>query len=64
MLPTTDACITSGLTEAVQRILPALEQFLRFEDHDLAARARAQKLGAALHDLDHTGTHGAKPGDA
>jgi aromatic-L-amino-acid decarboxylase len=37
MLPTTDACITSGLTEAVQRILPALEQFLQFEDHDLAA---------------------------
>jgi aromatic-L-amino-acid decarboxylase len=38
MLPTTDACITSGLTEAVQRILPALEQFLQFEDQDLAAR--------------------------
>jgi hypothetical protein len=38
MLPTTDTCLTSGLTEAVQRILPALEQFLQFEDHDLAAR--------------------------
>lgn len=38
MLPTTDACITSGLTVAVQRLLPALEHFLQFEDHDLAAR--------------------------
>jgi aromatic-L-amino-acid decarboxylase len=38
MIPTTDACITSGLSEAVQLLLPALEQFLQFEDHDLAAR--------------------------
>jgi aromatic-L-amino-acid decarboxylase len=38
MLPTTDACITSGITEAVQRILPALEDFLQYEDQDLAAR--------------------------
>ncbi len=38
MLPTTDACITSGLTEAVQELLPALEQFLKYEDQDLSAR--------------------------
>jgi aromatic-L-amino-acid decarboxylase len=38
MLPKTDACITTGLTEAVQELLPALEQFLKYEDQDLAAR--------------------------
>ena len=38
MQPTTDAGITSGLTEAVQQVLPALEQFLQFEDEDLAAQ--------------------------
>jgi aromatic-L-amino-acid decarboxylase len=37
MKPTTDASITNGLTEAVQRLLPALEEFLQFEDRDLAA---------------------------
>ena len=38
MLPTTDAAITSGITEAVQELLPALEQFLQYEDEDLSAR--------------------------
>jgi glutamate/tyrosine decarboxylase-like PLP-dependent enzyme len=37
MLPTTDACVTSHLTEAVQRLLPALQQFIQYEDQDLAA---------------------------
>jgi glutamate/tyrosine decarboxylase-like PLP-dependent enzyme len=38
MLPTTDASITTGITEAVQELLPALERFLQYEDEDLAAR--------------------------
>ncbi len=37
MKPTTDAGITSGLSEALEMLLPALEQFLQFEDKDLAA---------------------------
>ena len=35
--PTTDAGITTGLSEAIEMLLPALEEFLRFEDKDLAA---------------------------
>ncbi len=35
--PTSDASITTGLTEALQILLPALEEFMRFEDRDLAA---------------------------
>jgi aromatic-L-amino-acid decarboxylase len=38
MLPTTDECVTSGLSEAVEWLLPALEQLLQSEDQDLAAR--------------------------
>jgi hypothetical protein len=38
MLPTTDDCVTSGLTEAVEWLLPELEQLLQPEDQDLAAR--------------------------
>jgi aromatic-L-amino-acid/L-tryptophan decarboxylase len=37
MQKTTDASVTTGLTEAIQALLPALEQFTRFEDQDLAA---------------------------
>jgi glutamate/tyrosine decarboxylase-like PLP-dependent enzyme len=37
MKETTDESVTTGLSEAVQILLPALEQFLRFEDQDLAA---------------------------
>lgn len=42
MKPTTDAGITSGLSEALEVLLPALEEFLQFEDEDLAASEYAQ----------------------
>lgn len=35
--PTTDAGVTTGLSEAIGTLLPALEEFIRFEDRDLAA---------------------------
>jgi len=35
--PTTDPSITTALREAVDTILPAMEQFLRFDSRDLAA---------------------------
>ncbi|MGH2607204.1 MAG: pyridoxal phosphate-dependent decarboxylase family protein [Anaerolineales bacterium] len=37
METTPDAGATQGLTQAIQQVLPALEQFLRFEDEDRAA---------------------------
>ncbi len=37
LITTTDAGITTNLAEAVQRLLPTLEQFMQYEDHDLAA---------------------------
>ena len=37
MQPTTDGSLTTGVVEAMQMILPALEEFLHFEDRDLAA---------------------------
>ena len=37
MQPTTDGSLTTGVVEATQMILPALEEFLHFEDRDLAA---------------------------
>ena len=42
MKSTTDASATTGLTDAVQSVLPALEQFLHFEDRDLAAMEYTQ----------------------
>ena len=33
---TTDAGITTNLAEAVQQLLPTLEQFMQYADHDLA----------------------------
>lgn len=35
--PTTDPSVTTSLAEAIQSLLPALEDFMRFEDQDLAA---------------------------
>ena len=35
--PTTDAGVTTGLSEAIETLLPALEEFMHFEDRDLAA---------------------------
>lgn len=37
MKPTSDASLTSGLTEATNQVLPALEEFTKFPDEDLAA---------------------------
>jgi len=35
--PTVDPSVTAGLSEAIQSILPALEEFTRFKDEDRAA---------------------------
>lgn len=59
MKTTTDASATTGLTEAMQLVLPALEQFLRFEDQDLAAREFTQWHTALDEPLPEHGT-GAK----
>ena len=40
-----DAASTTGLTEAIEALLPALEQFLRFEGNDPAARRTAWAPG-------------------
>src|SRR3990172_1515143 len=40
--PTTDPSVTTGLTEAIDSLLPALEEFIRFEDQDLAASEYTQ----------------------
>jgi len=55
MQPTTDASATTGLTEAVRLVLPALEQFLRFDDRDLAATRYAQWRAALNESLPERG---------
>ena len=40
--PSVDAGVTTGLSEAVKILLPALEEFMRFEDVDLAASDYSQ----------------------
>lgn len=40
--PTTDPSVTTGLSEAIESLLPALEEFMRFEDQDLAASEYAK----------------------
>ena len=40
--PTTDPSVTTGLPEAIEALLPALDEFMRFEDQDLAASEYAQ----------------------
>src|SRR3989304_1878854 len=40
--PTVDPSVTTGLSEAVQSILPALEEFTRFKDEDRAADTYAR----------------------
>jgi hypothetical protein len=37
-----DHSVTTGISEAIQTLLPALEEFLRFEHQDLAASEYAQ----------------------
>ena len=39
---TTDAAVTTGLAESVKKLLPALKEFLRFEDEDRAASERTR----------------------
>lgn len=40
--PTADASVTTGLSEAIESVLPALEEFMRFKDEDRAASEYAQ----------------------
>lgn len=40
--PTEDPSVTTGLSEAIQSLLPALDEFMRFKDQDLAASKYAQ----------------------
>ncbi len=40
--PTVDPSVTTGLSEAIQSILPALEEFTRFKDEDRAADTYAR----------------------
>jgi glutamate/tyrosine decarboxylase-like PLP-dependent enzyme len=39
--PTTDPSVTTGLSEAIESLLPALEEFMLFKDEDLGAREYA-----------------------
>lgn len=56
MQATTDESVTTGLTEAVYTLLPMLEQFMRFEDQDLAASAYAQWRDTLNEPLPQQGT--------
>lgn len=40
--PAEDPSVTTGLSEAIEILLPALEEFMRFNDRDLAASEHAQ----------------------
>ena len=40
--PTSDPSVTTGLMEAVETLLPALDEFIRFEDEDRAASEYTQ----------------------
>ena len=55
MQATTDEGATTGLAEAVNELLPALEQFMRFEDQDPAASASVQWRGALDEPLPQQG---------
>ena len=55
METTTDAGATQGLTQAIQQVLPALEQFLRFEDEDRAADDLSQWRAALDRPLPEEG---------
>src|SRR6266699_5887538 len=56
MHATTDASATTGLTEAVHMVLPALEQFLGFEARDLAATEYERWRAALSEPLPERGT--------
>jgi aromatic-L-amino-acid decarboxylase len=55
MEPTTDAGVTTGLSEAMEMLLPVLEKFLQFEDRDLAASEYAQWFSALNERLPEDG---------
>jgi aromatic-L-amino-acid decarboxylase len=58
--PTTDASVTTGLKEAIEALLPALEEFIRFEDEDRAASEYAHWLSGLDEPLPEVG-RGAEP---
>lgn len=53
--PSTDAGITTGLSEAIETLLPALNEFMRFEDKDLAASEYAQWFSSLNEGLPERG---------
>lgn len=53
--PTIDAGVTTGLSEAIGTLLPALEEFMRFEDRDLAASEFTQWSSALNERLPERG---------
>jgi len=55
MKPTTDPSVTTGLSEAIGALLPALEELIRFEDKDLAASEFAQWFSALNEPLPERG---------
>ncbi|MCL6649706.1 MAG: pyridoxal-dependent decarboxylase [Chloroflexi bacterium] len=58
--PTTDPSVTTGLSEAIEFLLPALEDFMRFEDQDLAASEHAKWFSSLNEALPRRG-RGAEP---
>ena len=55
MKKTSDASITSGLNEATQMVLPALEDFIKFPDQDRAATQYALWMAALNEPLPEKG---------
>ncbi len=55
MKATSDASATSGLVEATQMVLPALEEFIKFHDQDLAASKYSEWMAALTEPLPERG---------
>src|SRR3970040_2395721 len=55
MKATSDASITSGISEATQMVLPALEEFIQSPDQDLAASQYSQWMAALNEPLPERG---------
>ena len=53
--PSTDASATTGLSEAIEILLPALTEFMRFEENDLAAIEYAQWFSSLNEGLPERG---------
>ena len=58
--PTIDPSVTTGLSEAIESLLPALEEFVRFKDEDLGAREYAHWSSSLNEALPEQG-RGAEP---